>query len=595
MRKSNLKLFVKLFIVLMIAYGCGLNKMVKKYEAVKYEVTPNVLETHGGKISVTVKGKIPEKYFNKKATVEFIPVLKYEGGETALKSLYIVGEKVKTNTTGSKNSNIVVITKKTGGSFSYTDVIEYKPVMNKSELLVNAKATLGKKSLSFGNRKLADGVIYTSERTEKDEELALAEHGYVKEKIISQKASIFFEVNKYNLNFKLPLNKNPENIKNLEMCMQLIKNGWKIKDVNVNAWASPEGEEQLNVGLSDNRSKSGNKYIREDLTKYLKELAKKKKEKFDPKKIDELLPTVNITAKGEDWDGFISNLNSSDVKDKEKILNLVNSQTNIQTKQKQINNMTVIYKEIADKILPPLRRAEITISFFEPRKTEEQLKTFATTSPDSLDNSELLYAATLIEDMNSKLAIYKATISKFPNDWRAYNNAAYIDIKLGNIDEAASYLEKANQLSPNNGEVSNNLGVLASWKKDFDGAKTLYETAQTKGINTSYNQGIIAIRKGEYGNAISLFGSITCRNNVALAQMLSGNINGATATLECNKNKNNLTYYLQAVAGARSSNTSLLYDNLKKACQDPVLKSQAKDDREFLKYSGNSEFKNSIQ
>ncbi|MFA4853388.1 MAG: tetratricopeptide repeat protein [Bacteroidales bacterium] len=589
MKNISFKIVAVIVIAAAVLSGCGLKKMIKKYETVKYEVTPAVLETHGGKISVTVKGNIPEKYFHKRAIVEFAPVLKYANGTTSLKSITLQGEKVKGAGTAIK--------KKSGGAFTYTDVIEYKPDMNKSELVVNAKASLKKKSVELGERKLADGVIYTSERIEKEGDIYLAEHGYEKETIITKSGEIYFAKAMSDLNLKtLPLNKDQDNAQKLKDFVDFLKNEWKIKNIDIAAWASPEGEETFNQGLTDRRSKTADKYIKDQIKDAVRNKAKANKQKVDEKKLDADMPVASLSARGEDWDGFVKAIGNSSIKEKNTILNVVNSQTDLLKKEKEINNMTVIYPEIEDIILPPLRRSLITINYFEPKKSDQEIAMLATTMPDSLKKEELLYAATLTENLNTKLQIYDAATKVYPGEWKGYNNAGYVCLKLGKIEEAASYLDKAGKLMPNNGIIINNLGVVALWKKEYDNAKSFFETAQGLGINEGFNMGPIFIKKGDYAGAISSYGTKTCTHNIALAQLLSGNSSAAAATLECADPKSSAVYYLMAIVGARTSNTSLIYENLPKAiAADASYRDQAKDDREFLKYNTGSEFLNAIK
>ncbi|NVO04247.1 MAG: hypothetical protein HXX09_16255 [Bacteroidetes bacterium] len=594
MRNFNLRVLAAVVLVAFFVSSCGLSKMAKKYETVKYEVTPNVLETHGGKIAVTIKGTFPAKYFAKKAVVTFAPVLKYDGGTTPLKSITIQGEKAV-------GDGKIVVAKKVGGTFSYTDTIVYDPKMNKSELVVTPRATLKKKFKDLvPERKLADGVIYTSERVMNDQDLTIAEHGYVKETFLSQAGTIYFEVNKDKLDFKLKLNKDKAAADAFAIYNDFLKKGWKIKNADITAWASPEGEESRNQGLSENRAKTANQYIKDFLMNIEKEkLAKIAKEKKEKVKKDVKIPDIEISssinAKGEDWEGFIAAVNASDIKDKAAIVNVVNSQSDKTKREEEIRKMTVIYKEIEDAILPPLRRAVTNVTCYEPKKSDEQIAMFSTTSPDSLDNKELLYAATLTEDLATKLKIYDAATKIYANDWRGYNNAGWVLLKQGKGAEASSYLEKANTLSPNNEIVLNNLGVISCWNKDYKTGKTYFEAALAKGVNESYNLGIIMIRKGDYKGALNSFGNKTCNYNVALTQLLSGNASGASTNLDCAK-KDAATYYLMAIVGARTANTTMLYSNLKSACQaDASYKAQAKDDREFLKYFSVSDFTNAIQ
>ncbi|MFA6923923.1 MAG: hypothetical protein WC223_06680 [Bacteroidales bacterium] len=584
MRKMNLKSLAAMIVVALIVASCGLGKMVKKYPTVKYEVTPEVLETNGGKISVTVNGTIPPKYFHKKAIVDFTPVIKYDGGEVALKTLTLQGEKAKGDGTVIKYTD--------GGSFSYTDIVAYKPEMNKSELRVNAKAKL-KKEVPLGDRKLADGVIYTSERINEDYISNAADHKFQKEELVTNTANLYFPFAESKIDMKLPNNKKKENADLLNALKEFSVNGWKKKGIEINAWASPEGEINFNQNLSADRAKAAQNMLKKYIDEETNKIAKAKDKKAKPIKDS---TQYDVKANGEDWKGFVAELDKSTFKDKSVILNVINAQNDVTKRQQEINKMVVVYKEVEDDILPGLRRAEIKVNSLKPSRTDEQIAALSTTKPDSLKLEELLYAATLTNDANIKLKIYKSATTVYPQDWRGYNNAAYIDIKSNNLDEATTLLEKANTLSPNNGMVLNNQGVIAAMKKDYDNAKTLFETAQQNGQNAGYNIGIINLRKGDYAGALASFSGITCNYNLALAQLLSKDNASATTTIDCIKEKTAYSYYLMAVVGARTNNVGMLTEGLTKAVQlDGKYKAQAKDDREFLKFFSNSQFQDAVK
>ncbi|MEI7594470.1 MAG: tetratricopeptide repeat protein [Bacteroidota bacterium] len=585
MKKVNLKFLLTLLAISTIVWGCGLKKMIKKYPEVKYEVQPQVLESHGGKINVTVTGTIPAKYFHKKAIVDFTPVLKYNGGEYALKSLTLQGEKAKGTGT--------VISKKTGGSFTYTDVITYKPEMNKSELIVNCKVNAGKKELFLGDRKLADGVIYTSERVVSDENIVLSVKEntpdmpyFEKEVLTTKKANIYFAYQLYAINMNLPNNKKEENVKALTELKDFVLNNWVKRNFDLTAWASPEGEERYNQGLSDNRAKAAEKYFRAELAAQYKKMMKAK--------YNDTLK-INSAAKGEDWEGFVKSVQGSTLADKSVILNVVNSQPDVQKREQEIKNMTIVYKEIENDILPSLRRAEITVVGLKPARTDAEIAKLSASNPDSLSLVELLYAAELTEDNNARVNIYKSVVEKFPKDWRAYNNLGYCYLKLNNIEEAQKVLEQGNSIVANKGMILNNLGVAASWKKDFEAAKSYFESAQANGQDASYNLALISIRKGDYAGAIGLLGELKCNYNKGLAQLLSKDNAGAQESLDCAK-KTAEVYYLTAVLGARTNNVGMIAENLRNAiAADAKYREQAKDDREFLKFFNNSQFTDAIK
>lgn len=590
---------VQLFFILLMGSvifytGCISTK------APTYQVTPNPLETKGGKVSISVKGTFPEKSFNKKGALYLQPIVKYQGGTKALKPIIFQGEKAK--------GNGIVVNAKKGGTFTYNDVFDYDSKMNISEIVVNpiafkakeevsgnltlSEAKLKSKAVELGEIKIADGIIYTSERIQTDAVTSVAEHGYEKEVIITKNATLYFALDRDDLNFKLDLNKSLEaKLKLDELNAQLAKN-WKIKGIEVNAWASPEGEESRNQGLSDRRSKTANKFMNEQFKKIYKEMAKQLKVK--EKDITPVL-SFNLQALGEDWNGFMKSVENSNINDKNIILNVVKSQVDFKLREQEIRNMTVIYKEIEDQILPALRRADIIVSLYEPKKTDEKIALLSTTFPDSLDNKEILYAATLTSESATKLKIYQSAITLFPNDWKAYNNAAVYSLQLGNVNEADTYIQKANALSPNNGIITNTLGAVALKKNDFVTAKSYFESAQKLNQNESYNLGVILIKEGKYSDALNSFAGKKCDYNLALAQMMNGNLEDAITTLNCSP-KTAASYYLLAVAGARKGSMDLIIENLKKSINlDPIYKSQAKDDREFIKYFNSTEFINAIK
>lgn len=584
MKHFNIKVIVALVLATVMFTGCGLSKMVKKYPTVKYNVTPEVLETHGGKISVAINGTIPAKYFNKKATVTVTPVLKSMDGTTlaTLKSITLKGEKA----TGDGQT----IKYKEGGSFSYTDVVNYNENMNMSELHVGPLATKGKKvDVPLGSTKLADGVIHTSTRIEREEDLQTAAHGYELETIITKKGNLYFEYDKSNLNLNMPLNKDVVNAAQLnDTVLGFLGLNWKIKSITINAWASPEGELTLNQELSTERGKTGNKWFVEKIKKMIKD-----KKFTGVAKAEELQVAVN--SRGEDFDGFMKALNASNIAQKQTIANVIQSQESKAEREKSIKDMTVIYAEV-EKMLSVLRRAEFVVECYLPKKSKEEIIQLSTTAPDKLDNKELLYSATLTEDVATQYTIYKSATTIYPNDWRGFANAGMCAMKLGKLDEAKTYLDKANQLNPNDGQINYNLGVLAFWNKDDVAAQNYFNQAKAKNIDVSHNEALLKIRQGDYAGALTSFGGKKCKYNLALAQLLSGNTTAAKQTLDCTKPQTAAVYYLIAVNAARTSNTAVMYEYLAKAvAADSKYKKEAMEDREFLKYYKDAAFLDAIK
>jgi len=582
MRKISPILFFAIVAVLLS--GCDLKKMAKKHDTVKYEAKPEVLEVHGGTVKVEVKGTFPAKYFGKKVTVDIQPVLKYEGGQVPLKKIKIVGEKIV-------QGDGTIIKKKEGGSFTFQDAFVYLPPMMVSELFVEVQATKGKKTVSLGEVKIADGIIMTSQRIAMDDEVDIAAHGYEKVVVVTKKANLFFDYNSSNLSMTQKLNKMQANIDAINTMKAFVEQGWEIKDVQVNAWASPEGELSVNAKLSEDRGKVGQKWF----VDYMNSLDQKKAKDMKVKVEEVKRPyTLNMNAKGEDFDGFMAAIQASNIPEKQSIINVIKMQPSKTQREQEIKNMSVIYAEV-EAILEPLRRSEIVVNCFEPKKTDEQIAELAITDPSKLDEKELLFAATLTEDLETQLKIYRTATTQFPNSWKGFNNAGAILLKMGKTEDAVSYVEKANALSPNNGQVLNNMGIIYTRKQDRK-AQNYFDQAKQAGANVSYNNAILRIMYGDYEEALKMMNGYSCKYNLALVQLLLGKTTDAVKTLDCMKVKTAESFYLMAIIGARTGNTSMMYDNLKKACaEDAKYKAEAKKDREFLKYHSSSDFQNAVK
>ena len=574
-----------------IVSATNLKKMNTNYGEIKYEVTPNPLEMNADSIVITVKGTVPPKYFEKKGAIMIAPELKYNGGVYELAPVTLKGEQV----TGPGTAIPYI----SGGTFKITQTIPYVQGMSMSELDVNPiiykpvngiidpKATAatihaGGKFVDVPMQKIADGVIITPTLIMHDEDLMTAADKLVKEKFASKDALIYFKISKYDLDWKLVLNK--KNTAALTELNDFINKGWQIKNIDVDGYASPDGEENFNQGLSANRAITGKQYVIDLFKKWAED---KNATEFQ-KTLSGVM--INTASHGEDWDGFMQSVQASDMKEKAAIINIVNSQSDFAKRNVEIRNMSRVFKYLANDILPPLRRVNIKVNSYEPVKTDAEFLNAATTSPSTLTVEELLYSATLTKDSKVQLAIYKSAMGQFKDDWRAFNNAGVIELTNGNVDQAASDLNTANTLAPNNVMVLNNLGAVEARKGNAAAALNLFTKAKGLGANETYNMSIPLITKGKYADAVTSMNAKKCNHNLGLAQLLNGDSQAAIATLKCAPAAAD-TYYLIAVAAARTNDKPLLYDNLAKAVNMNVaLKARAAGDREFIRYFEAPEF-----
>jgi Flp pilus assembly protein TadD len=571
-----MKKFSSYFILILAAVvmsSCsGLNKMKKNSGLIKYEVTPKVLETHAGLVNVTIKGQFPEKYFDKKTTLTATPVLTYTGGETPFEKVQVLqGESVQANNT--------VITY-TGGNFTYTAAVPYKDAMKVSELMLKVKAVRGKKSLDFDPVKLADGVIATSTLVEKHARSIMLKDNFVRITPESQLADINYVINKYDVR---PAELKAEDIVLLK---DYIKNvaadpNRQFKTTAISSYASPDGKFDLNEKLSVNRGTTADKLIKKEFDKIE---AAKAAGFFDSK----------TTA--EDWDGFKSEVEKSTLQDRDLILRVLSMYSDPEVREKEIKNMSAAFESLKTDILPRLRRSKMMISVDKIGRSDEQILAQAKSDPKVLSLEEMLYAATLTQDANDQLKFYKAALEAYPKCIRAANNVGNSLMALGKTDEAIAAYEVAKAIE-NNDVIKNNLGFCYLVKGDLVKAEEYFNSMTAATTESKWGQGVIAITKGEYDKAVNLFGTEPCFN-LALAQLLKGDVNKAKATLDSMKEmcKCGKPSYLKAVVGARLDNKDYMLGGLREAVGfNADWKAYAKTDLELAKFWNDDTFKSVVQ
>ena len=555
--------------------GCnGLGKMVKKQATFSYDVKPNPLEMHGDSVGFTVTGKYPAIVFAKKATVTLTPVVKFAGGEKAMKPVILVGEKA----TGSGQK----ISYEKGGTFSYTsEKFAYEPSMKVAEVELRAQGAVKKKTKDFKAVKLADGTIITPLLVRNDEKGIYAKDAFVKSTPANQTANIYYVVNKSDVR---ATELKSDEMKNVQAFIKdNLNNPWyEFKGISVSAYASPDGEQTLNAELAGDRAKSGSKALMGEFKK-----DKNKDQKFGKEEADYKTATV-----AEDWDGFKALMEGSSIADKDLILRVLTMYTDLDQREKEIKNLSKTYTEVSEKILPKLRRSVLTVNVDKKSRTDEQITKLTTTYPDSLSVEEMLYGANLTNDVNTKVAIYTAAEKKYGTDWRTSNNLGVALLMNNKVAEATEAFKRAEVNANGNPIVMNHLGIIASKAGDRTKAMEYYNKANGAGSEVNYNKGILNVRDGKYSDAISNFGDNKGFNK-ALAELLNGNAGSVVSTIDASNEKDMaMASYLKAVAAARNNNAADVISNLKTAIEkDGSLKAWAKDDAEFIKMRENADFK----
>ena len=522
-----------------------------------FTVTPNPLETQAGTVPATINGHFPEKYMKKKAVVTVVPELRYANGVTVQgSSATFQGENVA--------GNGQTILYKMGGNYTMKTNFAYADC-NKADMYLTFDASIGKKKFDVPAVKVATGIIATSELYKKtlvSATPALALDGYQRINKKKQEANIKFLIQQATLR-KSELKNN--SVQEFVKLLTQINNDHEklaLDNVEVSAFASPDGGMDLNDKLAGQRQKVTEQYVNQELKKL------------------KMNANVDANYTAEDWDGFQQLVQASDIQDKDVILRVLSMYQDPQEREQQIRNISQAFRELADGILPQLRRSRLTINYETIGRSDEQIAQQIESDPAQLNIEELLYGAALKGDPNEAENVYKTATKVYPNDARAYNNIATIEYAKGNYDLANEYIRKAQAVNGTLPEANANLGLLALKNGDITAAENLIAGA-TDANGLQEVLGNLNLAKGNYAQAERDFGQV-CSNSAALAQILNKNYATAENTLKFVKNPDATTDYLKAILASRMGNTADAAAALKNAItKDPSFASYADNDLEL--------------
>lgn len=538
----------------------GCSKKLNQFSADYFTVNPNPLEVVGNNVPAQVTGKIPAKFFLKNAEVTVTPVLVYEGGETASAPYTFQGEKVRGNNT--------VVNYEYGGTVSIPFMVEYTPAMQNSDLYLNFDVQQGGKQYVLPRVKVAEGVVATST-------LATAES--VAPAIAADKFQRVIN-EKYNADIKFLINQ--ANIRDGELrteAMQALNSELKaanadakreVAEVNISSYASPEGGVELNTRLAENREKNTQAYLEKQFKK------------------DNITEFGELTAQftAQDWEGFQKLVSESNIQDKELILSVLSMYKDPEIREREIRNLSSVFEQLAEEILPQLRYSRITASINVIGKSDEEIMNLFNTDPKQLSVDEMLYAATLTDDNNKRLQIYNTAVEQYPNDYRGYNNLGVCQYIDKDYEAATMSFAQAAKMAPESGEAQMNQGLVALLNKDYKTAnQKLGAAAGVEGLNDAL--GVYYLKQGDNNAAVRAFGD-SKTNNAAVAQILTKDYSKAKSTLSSVANPDATTYYLMAVVGARTNNSNMVYNNLRQAMKlDSSVAKKALNDMEFSKFN----------
>lgn len=520
-------------------------EQMKLAENVKVSCTPEVLALVGDKIPAEITVTYPAKYFHPKATLEVTPVLVYEGGEQAAQTFTYQGEKVKDNYT---------VVAYGGGTVKESVSFKYAKGVEKSYLELRSVAYYNGKPIEIPAIKVADGCNVTQMLATAGGEYEFKKDAYqdvIKE---SAEGQILYDYNSANVkNSQL----RSSSVKELQAALEEIESDprYTVTGTRVVAYASPEGGQEYNAKLSDKRAASAKKVW---------------------KKVTGGMEADNLEIKsmGQDWEGFQEAVQKSDISDKELILRVLSMYSDPAVRESEIRNMSQVYTEINKNVFPELRRARFIADVDYQNFSEAELEELSRKAIDVLDEEALLRVAAKSDDPARKAELYKVAVKKFGSD-RANFNLAVLALNDGKIDEAAKYLGAVKDADA---DVVNAKGVCELRKGNYDAAVKLFKQSGT--TEAKANLGTVSLLEGKYSEAASELAG-TGSHNTAVAYILAGQLDKASAAITCNCPRSN---YLRAIIAARKGNASDVAKYLEIAKKNPALKARAEKDVEFANY-----------
>lgn len=543
--------------------GSSCSSKLDALTADNFVVTPSPLEAMGNQVPVTINGRFPEKYMKKKAVVTVTPELRYAGQTAVGQSATFQGEKVV--------GNDQTIAYKVGGNYVMKSSFQYVPDMAASELYLTFNARVGKKQVKIPAVKVANGVVATSQlvyQTAASASTATAADGFQQQINRQQQAQIKYLINQARVRTS---QLNTTTVKDFVKVLRDIKadqKGLALDNIEISAYASPEGALNFNTKLAEGREKSAAQYVGQQLKK------------------TKISTNVDTKYTAEDWEGFQELVSQSNIQDKEVILRVLSMYKDPQEREQQIRNLSLAFRELANEVLPELRRARLTINYRLIGRTNEEIQQQLKAEPGKLSIEEILYAATLTQDLNERKSIFELATQIYPNDRRAYNGLAQVAYAQGNLAAAKTALAQAGSSV----EAQANAALIALREGQLDQAESLLGKALTA---PNYNEvlGNLQIARGQYAQAAQSLSGIKT-NSAALAQLLNKDYNGALNTLAAVARPDAQTDYLSAIVAARTGQFDTAVQALRKAiAKDSTLAKRAASDLEFVKLASNAAFR----
>ena len=243
---------------------------------------------------------------------------------------------------------------------------------------------------------------------------------------------------------------NQTELRNIREMFNKVQNDKKltITGVYIEGFASPEGPLKLNEQLSKSRAEALKKYL----------------------SVQEQIPAnlYNVSFGGENWEGLVKALETSDMKEKTEFLNIIRNTSDIARRKEEIKRVGggAPYRTMLKELYPALRkvncRIDYTIAHFKVDEGKEIIKT----QPRYLSLNEMyLVANSYPKGSDDFIKVFDIAVRMYPDDEVANLNAAAVALSKKDLPDARKYLDKSNKQTA---EYANNNGIyyLLSGNKD---------------------------------------------------------------------------------------------------------------------------------
>lgn len=539
--------FIKSFIVAVSAFAMiscdSPSKMAELADQITFKCNPEVLEVVAGAIEADITVNFPAEFFHPKAIMEVTPVLVYLGGEVAYHPFIYQGEKITDN---------YRLVSEDGAQIREKVAFKYVPGMEKSHLELRGKVLYKDKVYNVAEAfKIADGANTTYMLVNTDGVAKFAKDNYQEVITENEEAQIHFLVNSAQVrNSELK----SQDLKDYKETLAALEGDARrtIVGTDVVSYASPEGNEKFNNKLSDKRGQNASKA----LSKFMKGVD---------------AGEISVKSIGEDWEGFQDMVAKSDLEDKDLIIRVLSMYSDPNVREREIRNMSNVYKTLANDVLPQLRRSRFITSVEYTNYTPEELAKIVEENIDILDEEAILRAAALTKDNNDKLDLYAEAIKKFNSD-RAKYNSAVVYLEEGKVEKAADVLAKVEN---QDADYNNVKGIVAMRQGNLEEAAKYLKAANTP--EAKANLAAIDILNGDYYEAATKLAG-TGDENEALAYILTDQLGKASDALKC---KCPHASYLKAIVAARKGDVDRAKAELENAGAEYAKR--AETDIEFAK------------